>query len=188
MAAWQSGIVHNEDLWPCGFSRPSVMRLRGSGLIHEVHPGVYAWGHSRMTLRGRFVAVVRACGPGAAVSHRSAAVLWGLLLWDETWRPEVTTPMRGAREIPDVAVHRTRVPMDTVLLDDIPVTIVPRVLVDLSSAMPFHPVRGAVREAMAEKKVTVRQIAATRGKRGGAQLICILAHRPAPSSRTPCRT
>ena len=47
--------------------------------MHRVHRGVYAVGHLALTRNGRFMAAVLACGEGAALSHLSAAVLWGIL-------------------------------------------------------------------------------------------------------------
>jgi hypothetical protein len=43
---------------------------------------VYAIGHSSISLRGKCMAAVLACGPGAALSHLSAADLSGLLATD----------------------------------------------------------------------------------------------------------
>ncbi|HEX6153778.1 MAG TPA: hypothetical protein VFZ19_09685, partial [Solirubrobacterales bacterium] len=50
-----------------------------SGRLHRIHHGVYAAGHRGLSLHGRFMAAVLACGEGAVLSHGSAAVLWGLL-------------------------------------------------------------------------------------------------------------
>jgi Protein of unknown function (DUF559) len=47
--------------------------------MHRIHRGVYAVGHRGLSLHGRFMAAVLACGHGAVVSHTSAAVLWELL-------------------------------------------------------------------------------------------------------------
>ncbi len=116
-------------------------------------------GHAPLTMRARFLAAVKACGPGAALSHFSAAVLWGLLAWVEHRRPEVIIPMRGARDIPGITIHRTRVPFKIVRFDAIPVVTPARALIDLSSSgMPFDPLRRAVREAMALKRVTLKEL------------------------------
>jgi len=47
--------------------------------LHRIHRGVYAVGHARLTLEGRYMAAVLACGQGAVLSHWSAAALWKLL-------------------------------------------------------------------------------------------------------------
>jgi len=59
------------------------------GRLHRLHRGVYAVGHEGVTLTGRFMAAVLACGDGAALSHFSAAAHWGFMHWEER-HPEVT--------------------------------------------------------------------------------------------------
>ena len=44
----------------------------------RVHRGVYAVGHEALSDRGRMIAALLAAGPGAALSHETAAHLWGL--------------------------------------------------------------------------------------------------------------
>ena len=69
--------------------------------------GVYAVGRPELTPLGRWMAVVLASGEGAALSHRSAAALWGI-------GPrgagafEVTVPSSAGRgrEVPGVRTHR----------------------------------------------------------------------------------
>jgi hypothetical protein len=109
-------------------------------------------------MRGRFLAAVKACGPGAALSHRSAAALWNLLAWGEDDVPEVTVSTSHGRKIPGIVVHRTRVPFKSVPFDAIPVVTAARPLIGVSSVLPFDPLRRAVREAMALKRVTVREL------------------------------
>jgi hypothetical protein len=117
-----------------------------------VHPGVYAVGHTGLTMRGRFLAAVKACGDGAVLSHRSAAALWDLLPWEETRAPDVIA--RTRRRIPGINVHRTNKPPPQLRYDGIPVTTPARTLADLSSLLPFKPHRRAVREALARKRIT----------------------------------
>ena len=58
-----------------------------AGRLHRIHRGVYAVGHGGLTMRGRFLAAVKACGEAAVLSHMSAAALWELLPWDEQRQP-----------------------------------------------------------------------------------------------------
>jgi hypothetical protein len=158
LASRQWGIVDDDELHACGFSLAAVRRRRRNGWLHQVYPRVYAMGHAGLTMRARFLAAVKACGPGAALSHFSAAVLWSLLNWQEHWLPEVTIPMRGARNIPGITIHRSRVPFKIIRFDAIPVVTPARALIDVSSVLPFDPLRRAVREAMALKRVTVNEL------------------------------
>jgi very-short-patch-repair endonuclease len=47
--------------------------------LHRIHRGVYAVGHTRLTVRARWMAAVLACGTDAALSHQDAAALHGLV-------------------------------------------------------------------------------------------------------------
>ena len=67
---------------------PSASR---AGRLHTLYRGVYAVGHPTISLRGRCLAAVKACGPGAVISHFAAAFLWGMLE-PFTRYPDVTAP------------------------------------------------------------------------------------------------
>jgi hypothetical protein len=75
-----------------------------------------------------------ACGSDAALSHRSAADLWGIRPADG--RVEVTVA-QVRRRIPEVQVHRSRIvtPQDITVKDGIPVTTVARTLLDVSAVV-----------------------------------------------------
>jgi very-short-patch-repair endonuclease len=158
LAAQQWGIVDDDELRACGLSLAAIRTRRRNGWLHQVYPRVYAMGHNGLSMRARFLAAVKACGPGAALSHFAAAVLWSLLRWEEHRLPEVTIPMRGARNIPGITIHRTRVPFKVIRFDAIPVVTPARALIGISSVLPFDPLRRAVREAMALKRVTVKEL------------------------------
>jgi very-short-patch-repair endonuclease len=158
MAADESGVLNLAELRACGLSDGAIARRRRAGRLRLVHRGVYAVGHAGLTMYGRFLAAVKACGPGAALSHFSAAVLWRLLKWDEERPIDVTIPKHGPRAIPGIAIHRTRNPPQILRLDGIPVTTPARALADLSWMLPFDTYRRAVREGMALKRVTVNEL------------------------------
>ena len=81
IAARQHGVVTaaaastTVGLGTSAISRSALKR----GRLHRIHRGVYAVGHRGLSLHGRFMAAVLACGEGAVLSHVSAAVLWELL-------------------------------------------------------------------------------------------------------------
>jgi len=95
------------------------------------------------------MAAVLACGDGAALSHRSAAELWGLL------RPhqvpvEVSTSSRSGRaKRAGIRLRRSTTLVDGVVTrrNGIPVTTVPRTIADLRGTMPGWLWRRAVRQA-----------------------------------------
>src|SRR6201994_292858 len=82
-AAWrlvraQHGVVTRADLLALGFGPRSIEHRVKSGRLHLIARGIYAVGRPELTPHGRWMAAVLACGEGAALSHRSAAELWGI--------------------------------------------------------------------------------------------------------------
>ena len=155
-----------------------------------MHRGVFAWGHDGLEWRGRCLAAVKACGPGAALSHYSAAALWRLVEIDERRPDRRDHPDARAARDPGLAIHRTRVPFEVVRLDAIPVTTPARALLDLATVAPFDLLRRAVREAMARKRASVRDRSrcAADGQREPHESSPTATRRRAQSSRTPCST
>src|SRR3954470_15069542 len=79
IAARQHGVVTAAQLERVGIDKDRVTRRVKAGRLHRLHRGVYAVGHTRLSFEGRCMAAVLALGDGAAVSHRSAAAVWGML-------------------------------------------------------------------------------------------------------------
>ena len=78
LAERQHGVVATRQLAALGLARGGVARRAQAGRLHRIHRGVYAVGHPVLTVDGRRMAAVLAAGPGAVLSHRSAAALWDL--------------------------------------------------------------------------------------------------------------
>src|SRR5262245_51704145 len=68
MAARQWSVLDLADLAACGLSRQAVGKRVRAGRLFTIHRGVYAVGHPNLALEGRFLAAVKACGPGAVLS------------------------------------------------------------------------------------------------------------------------
>ena len=79
LAAEQHGVVGLAQLLALGLSARAVSRRVAAGRLHRVHRGVFAVGHPALSHHGRWMAAVLACGPGAALSHASAAQAHALL-------------------------------------------------------------------------------------------------------------
>jgi Transcriptional regulator, AbiEi antitoxin len=77
-ARGQYGVIGREQLAELGLSARSIEHRVALGRLHPIHRGVYAVGHTVLGRSGRGMAAVLACGPDAALSHASAAALWGL--------------------------------------------------------------------------------------------------------------
>ena len=85
-----------------------------------------------------------ACGPGAVLSHTSAAVHWGLLTYDAP-KPTVTAPASRAGA-PGIRLHRTRSldAQDTTTHQGIPITTVARTMLDIAAHAPTHHLDHAI--------------------------------------------
>jgi predicted transcriptional regulator of viral defense system len=140
LAAQQHGVVSRRQLLALGFGRRAIDRRIGSGRLHPVHRGVYAAGHPGLSAHGRWLAAVLAFGPGATLSHRSAAALWGFLRVAAA-PVDVTIAEARGRGRPGIRLHRVRElhADDRTCHDSIPVTAVARTLLDLAEEL--HPRR-----------------------------------------------
>jgi predicted transcriptional regulator of viral defense system len=133
LAGRQWGVVSLAHLRAAGLSYDAVRSRVRAGRLHRLHHGVYAVGHTVLKREGRWLAAVLACGDGAVLSHRSAAAHWGLLRSEAT-RTDVTTPARRAANA-TIRPHISRflIARDTTTHQDIPITSVPRTLLDLAA-------------------------------------------------------
>lgn len=118
-----------------GYSRSAVTRAAAAGRLHRLYRGVYAVGHTDISLQGQCLAGVLGCGPGALLSHHSAAWLWGIAHWSPL--PLRITVQSGRRSRLPIKLHHARslAPEDRVQYERIPVTAVPRTFLDLAAAV-----------------------------------------------------
>src|SRR5690242_2123491 len=75
----QHGIVTRPELLAAGISADEIRRRVRKGLLIREYPGVYCVGHRAQSVDARYLAAVRACGNGAALSGEAAAYLLSLL-------------------------------------------------------------------------------------------------------------
>jgi len=66
-------VVSRSQLLALGLSRGAVEHWLSVGRLQLLFRGVYSVGHTALRAEGRRLAAVLACGPGAVLSHRSAA-------------------------------------------------------------------------------------------------------------------
>lgn len=159
----QHGIVTTRQLVAAGLSTAAISKRVRSGKLYRVHQGVYSVGHDGLSEPERWMAAVLACGPGALISHGTAAVHWELL------RPlegpiDVTVPTQNGRKARRaIRIHRCQSLVQSPFLTSgsekrlaargtihkgIPVTTVARTLEDLKrSELRPSLVRRAIRQA-----------------------------------------
>ena len=144
LAARQHGVVSRRQLLDAGVSPKTLeVRLR-SGRLLRLHSGVYAVGHAQLRREGRWLAAVLAVGPGAALSHRSAAALHRIREGDGAI--DVATTRRVAMR--GIVVHRTTTltARDVTTRSGVPATTLPRTLVDLAGTLTPDQLGKLVRE------------------------------------------
>lgn len=135
IAARQHGIVSVRDLRQLGVSKFGVRHRIERGLLHRVHYGAWAVGYRTLTNERRWMAAVCASGPAAALSHESAARLWGV--WRGSERATHVTTTRSKRGVRGVATHRSRrfAQADMTTRHGVQVTTLERTLVDLAARL-----------------------------------------------------
>jgi very-short-patch-repair endonuclease len=177
-------VVAYSQLADAGLDDAAIRRRLEDGRLHRIHRGVYAVGHPDLTRHGRFLAAVLACGPGAALSHEAAGVLWGLRK-PRGPRIDVTVPTPGGRKRRRlVIVHRSRLEaQDVATKEGIAVTTPVRTVVDLADVLPVRAIERAVDEA-SFLGLDVTGLAPRPGRRGAGRLRAVLTEHDAGSTWT----
>jgi very-short-patch-repair endonuclease len=151
------GVVTRRELLAAGVTAAEIeQRLRTGALIRE-YAGVYRVGHRAPSLEARYLAAVLACGEGALLSDRAAGCLFGALKGLAP-PPEVTAPTE--RRIKGIKTHRSRNmdPRDATTFRGIPITTLPRTLVDLASVLDPDDLARAFHEAEVRHGTTPAQV------------------------------
>src|SRR3954452_2462537 len=137
LAASQFGVVDRGQLRALGLSDGAIAHRVRVRRLHGVRRGVYAVGHPLLGAHGRWLAAVLACGPGAVLSHASAAALWELRPSDAV-SVDVTVRGPSRRRGLHLRVHRARGlgADETTTESGIPVTTPARTILDLAAMLP----------------------------------------------------
>ena len=168
LAEGQHGFVAARQLLALGVRWGAIEYWVRTGRLHVWYRGVYAVGHRAVKREGRWMAAVLAVGPGAVLSHRSAAMLWGI-------RPSARSAIdvtvdRKVRSREGIEVHRARLAPDEVTVrDGIPVTTAARTLVDLAAVLRPDALNAAARQAEI-LRLPYPDLGRYRGRRGTKSL------------------
>jgi very-short-patch-repair endonuclease/predicted transcriptional regulator of viral defense system len=144
----QHGVITRAQLLELGLNPRQIERRIASGRLHRVWRGVYAVGRPQLGRLGRWMAGTLACGPGAVLSHGSAAALWGFGR-ELHGLIEVSLPPGRASQRPDIRAHRRAAltSAEVATHEGIPVTSPTRTLIDQATQLPPRQLERAVNEA-----------------------------------------
>jgi Transcriptional regulator, AbiEi antitoxin/Protein of unknown function (DUF559) len=159
LAASQQGILTRGQLLEAGLSNGAIHRWEHSGRIHRLFRGVYSVGSATVGERGRIKAAALASGPGAAVSHRSAAFLLGI--GERSPRVVDVIPNRqGGRKIDGIRFHDVARPArdELVRVSGIVCTSAARTVVDLAGVYGEDGLRETFERAAAGGKLDLGAI------------------------------
>jgi hypothetical protein len=173
LAQRQHGHVTRRQLLGLGLGRGAITARVESGRYAAPHYGVYCVGPWREDPISRAAGAVLACGEGAALSHASAASLWGF--WSR-WSFPLEVTARGERERPGITTHRCQSfqPRDVTRERGVPTTSRARTLLDIAPRLTAKQLRRLVNDERREGRVrpTALQDIVTRNPRhAGAKLL-----------------
>lgn len=186
LAAWadaHDGVVGRAELKALGLTRHELATAVSNLRLRELHPSVWAVGHSALRQRGVRRAAVLAAGAGARLDRRTGAALHDLL---RTNALEVAIPEgRRVPELRGVDVRRSRClhPSELCEVDGLPTVTVARALLDLAGAHP-KLLRNACERAVDLQVLDVGSVVAVlgRGRTGSVRLRAELERLVAPDA------
>jgi NAD(P)H-dependent FMN reductase len=169
-----------------GVDRWTAQDWKRQGYIHLVLPRVYAVGHRAPSYESDLAAALLYAGPGAALSHATAAH-WLELLDQHPRAIHVSTPRR-CRSLPGIVVHGGR-RHERIWHKRLPVTALAELFLDLASLASLRNLRHALANADYKNLLDLAAVeaAARRGRRGSARLRKALAEHQPALARTKSR-
>jgi hypothetical protein len=180
LAGRQFNRISRQQLYALGLSREAIHHRIAAGRLVPVEQGVFAMAplleHDDW---GRWMGATLTA-PGSVLSHRSAAMAWGLLSLPRPYET-VTRPGSGGPRIHGGIRAYRSVTLDgeTTHLRGVPITIVPRTVLDLTRAVSQKALARAVREAVRLELVTLIELGDILGRyrfrRGSRRLAATLA-------------
>lgn len=164
IARTSHGVVTREELLEAGITAAQIRGRQRDGSLIRVHAGVYRVGHEAPSTEATYMAAVKACGPGALLSGRAAAHLHRVVRGKP---PTAEVNCTRDRRVPEVRTHwiRSALGLDATAHRGIPITTVPRTLVDLAAVLPPPALARAVHEASVIHRVEPGQVEAVLARR-----------------------
>ena len=154
VARRQDGLVTTWQLAELGFSKRQLRALVAQGQLVPVRRGVFRLCGVPPSWHTSALAAVLAAGGGAVLSHRSAAVLWGLLERSESTGPIEITKQRHSR-LTGVVTHVHRIAaVEITTYRGIPVTTPERTLLDLAESIEDERELGRLCDEALRRRIT----------------------------------
>jgi hypothetical protein len=153
LATAGKGTASRQELLAAGITPGQIHRRLRSGALIVEYPGVYRVGHRAPNPESSYMAAVKACGKGSLLSGLPGAWLFWLVKGSAP-NPEVTTAterrVRGIHTRQSPSVCRN----DATTWRGIPVTTVPRTLIDIAPRLSEGDLARACHEAGVLHNVT----------------------------------
>jgi hypothetical protein len=170
VARRQAGRIAYSQLEWLGVAPSTVHSWVSDGYLERVLPGVYAVGHTAPSRAADLWAAALFAGPGAMLSHGTAAHWRGLI--DFAPRTiQVSTP-RQVRPVKGIRVYARRPGLQRAIHQGIPVTTIPLMMVDLAATSGPRVVHRALGQLDFQQLLDVGSLIAAcgSGRRGAKRL------------------
>jgi very-short-patch-repair endonuclease len=191
IAQAQRGRVATRQLRAAGISSSAISRLVASSHLFPAHRGVFVVGHTAHTPLGDETAALLAVGDAAALSHYSAAALWGLIprgAGDGLIHVIASNDHRVS--LTGVQVHRSRIlqSRDVRIKLGLPVVSPARALLDIAPETGHRGLELAFDRGIVDQVLEPMDVADVLGRAGGhrgrKRLATILARQTGGTTMT----
>jgi Protein of unknown function (DUF559) len=142
LAGLRQGRITTAQLRSLGVGEATIDRWVRAGYLHPRLPGVYAVGSPARTVESDLWEAILYAGPGAMVSHGTAAWWRGLI--DFPVRPMHVSSPRRKRSLRGIAVHGRRSELDRQRHKGMPLTSIAQTIYDLAGQGELRLVRKAL--------------------------------------------
>jgi len=168
LASTQLALITTQQAQACGITEWAIKHLLHTGRWELWRPGVYGISGIPKSWDRMVLAACLAAGPDALSSHRTGAVVWGAFgLVPESI--ELLTPVGHRVRLSGVKAHRTRhlAPEDRAVCRGIPVTSVPRTVLDVAGILNPYLLERVVDGFLDRRLATVPELIGCVGRLGG---------------------
>jgi hypothetical protein len=151
------GVVTRAELLAAGVTADQITERIRKGALIPIYRGVYRVGHAAPSVEADYMAAVKACGQGALLSGWATAWLWGLLKGAPP-PPEVSAS--AEHHLRGLLTHHCRQlsHVDRTRWRGIPITRVPRTIVDVAARVNEDELARICHEALVKYGTTPGQI------------------------------